>query len=164
MRGRMWDVLNKRFSELLLLLSHFSRVRLCVAPQMAAHQAPPSLGFSRQEHCLSYMCISLLARVCAFCYKNVSDLSHYSTSQPTWEAIASHIDSFGFGGLGGLRDKRKNYWIREQSLFCSVLWSFWAPCGREGGHCFLRGDYPSYQEGISFMLLSGSRVAGDQRI
>ena len=34
----------------LLLLSHFSRVRLCVTPQMAAHQAPPSLGFSRQEH------------------------------------------------------------------------------------------------------------------
>ena len=29
---------------LLLLLSHFSRVRLC-----ATHQAPLSLGFSRQE-------------------------------------------------------------------------------------------------------------------
>ena len=35
---------------LLLLLSHFSRVRLCVTPQTAVHQAPPSLGFSRQEH------------------------------------------------------------------------------------------------------------------
>ena len=35
---------------LLLLLSCFSRVRLCATPQMAAHQAPPSLGFSRQEH------------------------------------------------------------------------------------------------------------------
>ena len=35
---------------LLLLLSHFSRVRLCVTPEMAAHQAPPSLGFSRQEY------------------------------------------------------------------------------------------------------------------
>ena len=34
---------------LLLLLSHFSRVRLCVTPQTAAHQAPSSLGFSRQE-------------------------------------------------------------------------------------------------------------------
>ena len=32
------------------LLSHFSRFRLCVTPQTAAHQAPPSLGFSRQEH------------------------------------------------------------------------------------------------------------------
>ena len=36
--------------ELLLLLSHFSRVWLCVTPQTATHQAPPSLGFSRQEH------------------------------------------------------------------------------------------------------------------
>ena len=35
---------------LLLLLSHFSRVRLCATPQTAAHQASPSLGFSRQEH------------------------------------------------------------------------------------------------------------------
>ena len=34
----------------LLLLSHFSSVRLCVTPWTAAHQAPPSLGFSRQEH------------------------------------------------------------------------------------------------------------------
>ena len=35
---------------LLLLLSHFSRVRLCATPQTEAHKAPPSLGFSRQEH------------------------------------------------------------------------------------------------------------------
>ena len=35
---------------LLLLLSPFSSVRLCVTPEVAAHQAPPSLGFSRQEH------------------------------------------------------------------------------------------------------------------
>ena len=35
---------------LLLLLSRVSCVRLCVTPQTAAHQAPPSLGFSRQEH------------------------------------------------------------------------------------------------------------------
>jgi len=35
---------------LLLLLSLFSRVRLCATPQMAAHQAPLSLGFSRQEY------------------------------------------------------------------------------------------------------------------
>ena len=35
---------------LLLLLSCFSRVQLCATPQTAAHQGPPSLGFSRQEH------------------------------------------------------------------------------------------------------------------
>ena len=32
------------------MLSHFSRVWLCVTPQTAAHQAPPSMGFSRQEY------------------------------------------------------------------------------------------------------------------
>ena len=35
---------------LLLLLSRFSRVQLCATPETAAHQALPSLGFSRQEH------------------------------------------------------------------------------------------------------------------
>ena len=35
---------------LLLLLSRFSHVRLCAIPQTAAHQAPPSRRFSRQEH------------------------------------------------------------------------------------------------------------------
>ena len=39
---------------LLLLLSRFSRVRLCVTPWTAAHQAPPSMGFSRQEYWRSY--------------------------------------------------------------------------------------------------------------
>ena len=33
----------------MLLLSCFSRVRLSATPQTAAHQAPLSLGFSRQE-------------------------------------------------------------------------------------------------------------------
>jgi len=37
-------------SLLLLLLSHFSRVRLCATPETAAQQGPPSLGFSRQEY------------------------------------------------------------------------------------------------------------------
>ena len=35
---------------LLLLLRRFSSVRLCATPETAAHQAPPSLGFSRQEY------------------------------------------------------------------------------------------------------------------
>ena len=34
----------------LLLRSRFSHVQVCAIPWMAAHQAPLSLGFSRQEH------------------------------------------------------------------------------------------------------------------
>ena len=52
-RGRNTQrIKNKKVIKhiLLLLLSRFSCVRLCVTSQMAAHQAPPSLGFSRQEH------------------------------------------------------------------------------------------------------------------
>ena len=43
-------LLGRKAMTNLLLLSHFSRVQLCTTPDMAAHQAPPSLGFSRQEH------------------------------------------------------------------------------------------------------------------
>ena len=51
-----WNVKEKSLSRvrlwclLLLLLSRFSRVQLCAIPQTAAYQAPPSMGFSRQEY------------------------------------------------------------------------------------------------------------------
>ena len=45
-----WIFLKMQFyfqsKSYILLLSHFSRA----TPQTAAHQVPPSLGFSRQEH------------------------------------------------------------------------------------------------------------------
>ena len=34
----------------MLLLSHFSRVQLFATPWTAAYQAPPPMGFSRQEY------------------------------------------------------------------------------------------------------------------
>jgi len=49
MLARIWRNWNLH-SFLLLLLSCFSRVWLCVTPEIAAHQSTPSLGFSRQEH------------------------------------------------------------------------------------------------------------------
>ena len=51
--------------RLLLLLSRFSRVRLCATPETAVHEAPLSLGFSRQEHWsgLPFSSLSKEARV-----------------------------------------------------------------------------------------------------
>ena len=48
-RPREWPE-EQREELLLLLLSRFSRVQLCATPSTAAHHAPTSLGFSRQEH------------------------------------------------------------------------------------------------------------------
>ena len=45
-----YDSSTSHCTMLLLLLSRFSRVWLCAIPWTAAHQGPPSLGFSRQEH------------------------------------------------------------------------------------------------------------------
>ena len=53
---KLWTMLCRTthdrqvMAELLLLLSHVSHVWLCATPQTGAHQAPLSLGFSRQEY------------------------------------------------------------------------------------------------------------------
>ena len=47
---KLYMYIHSRILLLLLLLSRFSRVPLCATPETAAHQAPLSLGFSRQEH------------------------------------------------------------------------------------------------------------------
>ena len=39
-----------RFYTTYAMLSHFSCFWLCATPQTAAHQAPPSLGYSREEY------------------------------------------------------------------------------------------------------------------
>ena len=46
----LWSIQEYISMLLLLLLSRFSRVWLCATPETAAHQAPLSVGFSRQEH------------------------------------------------------------------------------------------------------------------
>ena len=64
---------------MLLLLSHFSHVRLCETPQTAAHQAPPSLGFSRQEYWSGwpfpspYMHINIWGSTCMLSYSVMSN-------------------------------------------------------------------------------------------
>ena len=46
--GRTESNTTERLTLLLLLLGRLSHVRLCATPSTAAHQASPSLGFSRQ--------------------------------------------------------------------------------------------------------------------
>ena len=47
---RLLGTLPLQIIAMLLLLSLVSCVLLCVTPQMAAHQVPLSLGFSKQEY------------------------------------------------------------------------------------------------------------------
>ena len=81
---------------LLLLLSHLSRVRLCATPLTAAHQAPPSLGFSRQEHWSVY---------CWFPFKITLSLSGYpeviGEVEVPWQQVhgpQDRIDSYSTQG------------------------------------------------------------------
>ena len=77
-------------ATLLLLPSHFSRVRLCATPETAAHQAPLSLGFSRQNTGVG--CHFLLQ-----CVKvKVKSLSHAQPSATPWTAALQAPLSMGF--------------------------------------------------------------------
>ena len=84
--------------RLLLLLSRFSRVRLCATPQTAAHQAPPSLGFSRQEHWSGLVAISF-----SQCIKvKVKSLSRVRLFATPWTVAYQAPPSMGFS--------RQEYW------------------------------------------------------
>ena len=82
---------------LLLLLSRFSRVRLCATPQTAAH-APPSLGFSRQEYWSGLHFLLQCMKV------KVKSLSRVRLLGTPWTAAYQAPPSMGFS--------RQEYWSR----------------------------------------------------
>ena len=82
---------------LLLLLSRFSRVRLCATPSTAAHQPSPSLGFSRQEHWSGFSSSN------AWKWKvKVKSLSRVRLLATPWTAAYQASLSMGFS--------RQKYW------------------------------------------------------
>ena len=87
------------------LLSHVSCVRLCATPQTTAHQAPPSLGFSRQEHwsglpfpspmhksekvkMKTFSHVQLLATPCTAAYQAPPSMGFFQARVLEWVAIS----------------------------------------------------------------------------
>ena len=99
---------------LLLLLSCFSRVLLCATPLTAAHQAPLSLGFSRQEYWSGLL------------FPSAMDESESEVAQPCqtlstpWTAAHQAPPSMGFS--------RQEYWsgvpLPSPHLFLLLLSRF----------------------------------------
>ena len=86
-------------SLLLLLLSHFSRVRLCATPETAAHQAPPIPGIL-QARILEWVAISFSN---AWKWKvKVKSLSRVWLLATPWTAAYQAPLSMGFS--------RQEYW------------------------------------------------------
>ena len=82
---------------LLLLLSRFSRVWLCSTLQTAARHAPPSLGFSRQEHWSGLPFPSQCMKV-----KSESEVAQSQLFETPWTAAYQASLSMGFS--------RQEYW------------------------------------------------------
>ena len=90
-RWTLWlkEIRKRHMDE---LLSRFTRVWLCVTPQTAAHQAPPSLGFSRQEHWSGSPFPSPMHE-----WKvKVKSLSHVRLFETPWTAAYQAPPSMGF--------------------------------------------------------------------
>ena len=111
---------------LLLLLSGFSHVRLCVTPWTAAHQAPPSLGFSRQEHWSGLPFPPPVHESEKWKWSR----SVMSDSATPWTAAYQAPLSMGFsrqeywsGVPLPLLDNAK--WFSTGNFYQSVLWYYW---------------------------------------
>ena len=100
--------------EKLLLLSRFSRVQLCATPQTAAHQAPPSLGFSRQEYWRGLPFPSLMHEKWKV---KVKLFSRVRLLAAPWTAVYQAPPSMGFS--------RQEYWsgLPLPSLLWKATWS-----------------------------------------
>ena len=96
-----YTVKHAHSSPQIAMLSHFSHVRLCVTPEMAAHQAPPSLGFSRQEHWSGLPFPSPTHESEKWKVK-VKSLSRVRPSATPWTAAFQASPSMGFS--------RQEYW------------------------------------------------------
>ena len=84
--------------HLLLLLSRVSRVRLCSTRDSSPRGAPPSLGFSRQEHWSGLPFPSPMHES----EKKVKSLSHVRLFATPWTAAFQAPLSMGFS--------RQEYW------------------------------------------------------
>ena len=106
---------------LLLLLSRFSRVRPCATPEMAAQQAPPSLGFSRQEHWsgLSFPSPMHESEKWKWSHSVVSDSSWPHGLQPTRLLHPGKSAGVGCHCLGWLNSRHLNC---LSSLLCFTSW------------------------------------------
>ena len=141
---------------LLLLLSHFSRVRLCATPEMAAHQAPLSLGFSRQEYWSGLPFLSTMHES----EKWVKSLSHVWLFATPWTAAYHAPLSMGFS--------RQEYWSRlpltspikdtwsyklSVSVSCPVVPDSLRPHGLQPTRLLCPSDFPGKDTGMGCHFL-----------
>ena len=113
---------------LLLLLRRFSRVRLCATPETASYQAPPSLGFSRQEHwsglpfllqCMKVKSESEVAQSCP----TLSDLMDCSLpGSSVHEIFQARVLEWGAIAFSYLAIKSKPWYTSSWMISRALCW------------------------------------------
>ena len=124
---------------LLLLLSRSSRVRLCATPQTAAHQAPLSLGFSRQGvgchfllQCMKVKSESEVAQSCQTCSDLMDCSLPGSSTHGIFQARVLEWGAIAFSKQDGQVDLIGNIILKETKQF---LWRRKYLSEREKSQC-----------------------------
>ena len=131
----------------MLLLSRFSRVQLCATPYTAAHQAPPSLGFSRT---LEWVAISF-SNACKWKVK-VKSLSNPMDCSPPASSVhgifQARVLEWGAIALSTMNCsaliKREN----GEMIFC-YMWG----CSKKATICKPGGEPSLDIESVSTLIL-----------
>ena len=126
--------------RMLLLLSRFSHVWLCATPWTAAYQAPPSMGFSRQEY---WSGLPLPSPWC----KNSRRYNIYEQKLSAFRLIVSSLNW-----------KWQRKWFSRVWLFVTA-YSPWNSLGQNtgvGSHSFLQGIFPT--QGLNPGLLHCKQI------
>ena len=151
---------------LLLLLSRFSHVWLCATPWTAAHQAPSSMGPSRQEHWSGLPLPSPLGTMLLLL---LSRFSHVRLCATPWTAAHQAPPSLGFSrqehwsGLpfpSPMHESEK--WNRSRSVLSDSSW----PHGLQPTRLLRPWDFPgeSTISSPKSFLLNYSCLSGDMLI
>ena len=105
---------------LLLLLSLFSCVRLCVTPWTAAYQASPSKGFSRQEHWSGLPSIHI-SHISPLSWASLPPIPH-PPSHPSRSSQSTELSSLYYAAASHLLSIL--YMILYRGAWCAAVLSW----------------------------------------
>ena len=149
---------------LLLLLSCFSCVRPSVTPWTAAHQAPPSMGFSRQEYWSGVPLVISAAKSLQSCPTLCDPIdgsppgsrSLGFSRQEHWSGLPfpspMHESEKWKGSRSVISNSLRPHGLQPTRLLCP--WDFPDKSTGVGRHCLLQLSLMWLKNGIIFPLLT----------
>ena len=105
------------------MLSHFSHVQLCATLWNAAHQAPLSMGFSRQEYWSRSPCASLISIYIIYHITKETMVPKQLSLKFDWVCMCVYIYHYGLKAFRVYVDSLNHSLYSPFDVILSQLWS-----------------------------------------